>query len=172
MSNRSWLLWTISLSLLVLVLLYELLVKKSASRSVAFKSIGTTIVLLLVIALSIFLVATYHPHELKAAADRGPVSWVMVLLLYLAMVLGMIAQSFFFQKPGDPTGPGSMIKPILASPIVFIPLVSSYQSNLTWPAPPTLPDLMIMLVAFQNGFFWKVVFDKQAEVLKEAPAKS
>jgi hypothetical protein len=51
--------------------------------------------------------------------------------------------------------------PVLASPIVFIPLLASLQN-----ADPDLsridvPGFMIFVVAFENGFFWKEYFDNR-----------
>jgi hypothetical protein len=92
----------------------------------------------------------------------------MIGLMYLSMISGIVAQSFYFGENVSPSA--SWIKPVLASPIIFIPLLSSYQSSLADMTGITVADLMILLVSFQNGFFWKVVFDKQAEALGKQKA--
>ena len=91
-------------------------------------------------------------------------NWNMVGLLYATMTAGMLSQYAFFKAPREAFRFTSFVKPIFASPIVFIPLASSYQSALAESQSFGLPELMIALVAFQNGFFWKVIFDKQAQV--------
>jgi hypothetical protein len=83
-------------------------------------------------------------------------------ILYVAMIAGMMAQYFYFYTRRKFRW-RSFIKPFLASPIVFMPLVSAYQKALTSLDAFELGDLMLLLVAFQNGFFWKVIFDKREE---------
>lgn len=95
--------------------------------------------------------------------------WLLVGLMYGAMITGIIAQSYYFGIQAVPST--TWIKPILASPIIFIPLLSSYKPILgTTIDTITIDHLMILLVSFQNGFFWKVVFDKQAEAIQNQKA--
>jgi hypothetical protein len=64
---------------------------------------------------------------------------------------------------------GCFIAPIFASPIVFIPLAAAFQNvdiDLTNPR-LKLPQLMIFLVAFENGFFWKEYFDRKRKQLEK-----
>jgi hypothetical protein len=58
-------------------------------------------------------------------------------------------------------------KPFFASPIVFLPLVSATQRSMTGMEIFEMGDLMLLLVAFQNGFFWKMVFDRQQQQAAE-----
>jgi hypothetical protein len=169
MSNRSWLIWALSLAFLVAWLLYEQFRTNRLDAASVLRSRygGSVWLLLLAIAASIVVVAVQQPYEVKGA-DPPPVSWMKVALLYASMLLGMVGQAYFFAKSDVRSDIGSVMKPFLASPIVFIPLASSYQSNLLSAAPFALADLMILLVAFQNGFFWKAIFDKQSEGLKGA----
>ncbi len=166
MSPASWLLWTVSLAILLLLLVIEW---RRASREtatrVAEQSKSTRFIagLLLIICASVIAAVFLSTHETMDAGGQA-VPWGTVGLLYLAMTLGMVAQYFYFStrrkfrwRP--------FIKPFLASPIVFIPLVSAYQNALTSLDAFELGDLMLLLVAFQNGFFWKVVFDKREEQL-------
>jgi hypothetical protein len=63
---------------------------------------------------------------------------------------------------------GSLIKPILVSPLVFIPLASSLQTaNLDLTL--GLPRFMLFLVAFENGFLWRGYFSRKMAGA-EAPA--
>ncbi|MCA1392047.1 hypothetical protein I6F20_23530 [Bradyrhizobium sp. IC3123] len=96
-----------------------------------------------------------------AGAEAEP--WLMVGLMYLSMLLGIIAQSYYFLDHSRPTS--SWIKAALASPIIFIPLLSSYLNTIQEMKSISIAELMIFLVSFQNGFFWKVIFDKQSEML-------
>ena len=84
----------------------------------------------------------------------------------ISMVVGMFAQYLYryFERPERYRAKwdwGCFIASIFASPIIFIPLAAAFQNadvDLT-NARMTLPRLMIFLVAFENGFFWKEYFD-------------
>jgi hypothetical protein len=89
---------------------------------------------------------------------------LMIVAMYVSMVFGTIAQSFFFAAKKVEITALDWIKPVLVSPIIFIPLLSSYENSLTHMDDFGIPELMILLFSFQNGFFWKAVFDKQAEL--------
>ena len=95
--------------------------------------------------------------------------WGLVAALYVAMVLGMLAQ-YAFDRFSRPRGRRrkfaweTFIAPVFASPIVFLPLAASYL-NMT--PSGNVPWLMPLLVAFQNGFFWKYIVDTQQEVFKK-----
>jgi hypothetical protein len=56
---------------------------------------------------------------------------------------------------------GTFLAPMLVSPIVFIPLLSAFQSIDVDLANLATPKLMIFLVTFENGFFWKAFFDNR-----------
>ncbi|WP_141249785.1 hypothetical protein [Pseudomonas sp. ACN5] len=79
------------------------------------------------------------------------------------MVLGMIANylwDLFGEKKGfaDISLPALLI-PILVSPIVFFAIWSLVQKDSSGMAKI---DLIWPLIAFQNGFFWQVIFSKAA----------
>ena len=87
-----------------------------------------------------------------------------IVLCYLAMVLGMVAQYFFAQaERGNKTFEldwMTFLMPIFASPIVFIPLLT-LTSEVAMGGAFTRAKLMVYLVAFQNGFFWKSFFEQR-----------
>ena len=89
---------------------------------------------------------------------------VATALCYAAMLLGMIAQYFYKQaERGDKKlsfEPLEFLMPIFASPIVFIPLLT-ITSDLALTGAFTKGKLMVYLVAFQNGFFWKSFFEQR-----------
>lgn len=166
MSPASWLLWIVSLAVLLLLLLLEWW------RAVGKPSIETTqrnhatrfiVGLLLVIGVSVVAAIFLRTHETMGSGAQA-VPWGTVGLLYVAMIMGMVAQYFYFY-PRRQFRWRAFIKPFLASPIVFMPLVSAYQKALTGLDAFELGDLMLLCVAFQNGFFWKVIFDKREEQL-------
>jgi len=116
-------------------------------------------------ALSVAIVGAHfalqdYEIETKGAVQEG----VAMALCYGSMVLGMIAQYFYKQgERGDKQlsfEPLEFLMPIFASPIVFIPLLT-ITSDLALTGAFTRGKLMVYLVAFQNGFFWKSFFEQR-----------
>lgn len=165
MSPASWLLWIVSLAILLLLLLVEWrrAAIGTASIEAAQRSNATRFIvgLLLVIGVSVVAAVFLRTHETMGSGTQS-VPWATVGLLYVSMITGMVAQYFYFYSRRKFRW-RAFIKPFLASPIVFMPLVSAYQKALTSLNAFELGDLMLLCVAFQNGFFWKVIFDKREE---------
>jgi hypothetical protein len=107
-------------------------------------------------------------------AEKGGNDLVLTGALAISMIFGMLAQYLYrhFERPERNRTKwdwGCFIAPIFASPIIFIPLAAAFQNADVDLAKErmTLPRLMIFLVAFENGFFWKEYFDrKRKEVVK------
>lgn len=115
--------------------------------------------------------------EVAAKGDSGQ-PLVVTTALYLCMVTGMLAQHLYFHfMRGKTSRPkwdwGIFLSPVLASPIVFIPLQGALQSaGIDLMAQPQ-PRIMLFLVAFENGFFWKDFFDRQRrEAVKNVESES
>ena len=91
--------------------------------------------------------------------------------LYICMALGMFAH-YAYRHFGRPRRSrpkwdwGLFFAPVFASPMVFIPLATSFNNAgldlQSW----TTAKSMIFLVAFQNGFFWQAFFEPRH---KEGP---
>jgi hypothetical protein len=62
---------------------------------------------------------------------------------------------------------GTFLAPIFASPIVFIPLLATIQAAGVDLYRVNGARFMLFLVAFENGFFWKVIFDQRREMKTE-----
>jgi uncharacterized membrane protein YidH (DUF202 family) len=90
-----------------------------------------------------------------------------VVLCYGAMLLGMAAEYFYTQaERGSRTlsfEPMAFLMPIFASPIVFIPLLTITSEVAIGGGAFTRSKLMVYLVAFQNGFFWKGFFEQRRQ---------
>jgi len=102
---------------------------------------------------------------IEVKGDESELPWGLIGLLYLALVAGMAAQYAFLKSPRARFHWTVFLKPFLASPIVFLPLLAALEDQLAG-GPWTLPRLMLVFVAFQNGFFWKTFFDAQAGKLQ------
>lgn len=96
--------------------------------------------------------------------------FALVAVLFLCMLLGMLAQVLYehFSLPQrvrvrKKVDWGKFWSPVCASPIIFIPLMVTFQNANIELRSMTAPKMMIFLVAFQNGFFWKQFFDRRSK---------
>jgi hypothetical protein len=75
-------------------------------------------------------------------------------IMFVCTLLGIAAQYMFYLE--GQFSWKSFFKPLFISPIVFLPLVGSVQGVSEF-EPIQLVSFAVL--AFQNGFFWKVVLD-------------
>jgi len=116
-------------------------------------------------ALSVAIYSANFAFQEYQIETKGAIQEVVAMALcYVSMLLGMSAQYFYKQaERGDKTlsfEPLEFLMPIFASPIVFIPLLT-ITSDLALTGAFTKGKLMVYLVAFQNGFFWKSFFEQR-----------
>lgn len=126
---------------------------------------GATAVLL-VAALGVFAFALRDTVESKGTVDET----APVVFCYLAMLLGMFAEYGYSQAEHGHTkltfALMDFLMPIFASPIVFIPLLT-ITADMSDGGAFTRSKLMVYLVAFQNGFFWKSFFEQRRKTVEE-----
>ena len=151
--------WTLSVSLIGAVI--ALVVFAVGRRDVRLWTITVLIGLVYVVWQS-----TPLPFETRAGDDGQDVA--AVAICYLAMLLGMMAEYVYAQAEkgqARPTfAPMTFVMPILASPIVFIPLLT-IAGEVNAPGILSRAKLMVYFVAFQNGFFWKSFFEQRRQVI-------
>jgi hypothetical protein len=145
---------------LTLVIAYRDLVRRRPRRIIPS-------VFLLVLSVAVYRFALPDNNiEAKGAVQEG----VAVALCYLSMLLGMVAQYFFRQAEGGAKKfkfePVEFLMPILASPIVFIPLLT-ITADMAFSGAFTKAKLMVYLVSFQNGFFWKSFFEQRQKTAEQ-----
>jgi len=169
---NGWMTAIVGLCLTVtLVLVLYRAIKTGNWRNLAFACIA-------VAAFSIFLHELFgFPTQSKAVAKGGGSDLPVAVALFICMLLGMAAQFLYshFVVPASERKPfdfGLFIAPIFASPVVFIPLLAAFQNNDIDLTTLTIPRMMVFLVAFQNGFFWKDFFDRQRRELFESGKNS
>ncbi|MCW5211672.1 hypothetical protein VU04_02045 [Desulfobulbus sp. TB] len=86
----------------------------------------------------------------------GGISPLMALgLMFICTILGIMAH-YFFHLQGAFCWQ-EFLKPLVISPIIFLPLMGSVQS-LT--GLESMQMISFAILAFQNGFFWKEVFGR------------
>jgi hypothetical protein len=142
-----------------------------AHQSREWRPFGMSLVALAVF--SVFLNRWFGFPFPNPLVNKGSNDLKLAGAMAFSMITGMFFQYLFshFERP-ERYRPkwdwGCFIAPVFASPIIFIPLAGAFSSadvDLTLNR-MTLPRLMIFLVAFENGFFWKAYFDlrrKEAE---------
>ena len=92
-----------------------------------------------------------------------------IVFCYASMLLGMGAEYGYSLAERASRGEApfkfdkvTFLLPIFASPIIFIPLLT-LTSELSVGGAFTRAHLMVYLVAFQNGFFWKQLFEQRRQ---------
>jgi hypothetical protein len=130
------------------------------------------------VALTVLAVVALRYSLTDAVEMKGAMHETLAIAFcYGAMLLGMVAQFAYRQaETGDfRFDPAAFFMPIFASPIVFIPLLTVIGEVDTSGAFAT-PKLMVYLIAFQNGFFWRAFFAERAApapgARRQAPASS
>jgi hypothetical protein len=106
------------------------------------------------------------PRPQSDVAKGASEDLAFALVLYVCMLLGMASQHLYARleqpKRRRPRFDwGVFLAPAFASPIVFLPLLISFQNAGMDLSQLTVPRIMIFIVAFQNGFFWKAHFDRR-----------
>ena len=125
----------------------------------------------ILIGLAIAVYAATAPQDVET---KGPIQeTIAVVFCYLSMVLGMMSQYFYRQAERGAkkltVKPVEFMMPIFASPIVFIPLLT-ITADVSLSGAFTKSNLMVYLIAFQNGFFWKSFFEQRRQkVVEGAP---
>ena len=112
--------------------------------------------------------ATPSPFGTRADDDAQEIA--AVAICYIAMLLGMMAEYVYRQAENGQDRltftPMTFVMPILVSPIVFIPLVT-ISAEVKDASILSQAKLMVFLVAFQNGFFWRSFFEQRRQVIAE-----
>lgn len=132
-------------------------------------SLGIRSFLVVVGALIIYAVAIYstfsffQSYKITTKGEKS-LEYARISLLFLSMLLGMVANYFYQQteqraKEQSGKNYASLIAPILVSPIVFIPVYSAFK-EIAFSSDESA-KLMIFLISFENGFFWKMFLDKK-----------
>ena len=115
----------------------------------------------LLAALTVAVYVAGRPDGVEAKGGAAEVA--SVALCYAAMLMGMAGEYFYSQAERGGTlrfEAATFLMPIFASPIVFIPLLT-LTTDVAQDGVLGDGKLMVYLVAFQNGFFWKGFFEQR-----------
>jgi hypothetical protein len=102
-------------------------------------------------------VALLLNNDVSGRVSFGPQDspFFPVGITFAGIICGIAARYFFYLKQGKFSWL-NFIKPIMISPIVLLPLISSVQAvgRLS-----PMQTVSFTLLAFQNGFFWQAVLE-------------
>jgi len=143
--------------------------------------IGSVIVLLVLLAYVGALHFFFGFPSFTGALAKGPSQLTeashseapLVFALFVMMVLGMFAD-YLYSYLDAPKGSlefewRSFLKPIVVSPLVFVPLAGSLQNENVDLSHFSIPVFMLFLVAFENGFLWRGYFERKLKDSRNAP---
>ncbi len=108
---------------------------------------------LLVAVVAILNVTTGFPAAKQAFGGVPPI-WAFAVMI-ASTVLGMAAQYAFYQNKKFSWG--SFLRPLVISPLILLPLMGTMQGIQSF---ETIQLISFGMLSFQNGFFWKEVFEK------------
>ncbi len=119
----------------------------SGRRNVNLAILG--LLLLYIIALMVF---TDFPDPV---VSLGGVSYLTALIIMLFfIILGMVANYFFYNETFNFR---EIIKPLFISPLILLPLIGTLRGSAEI---ENMQLISLAILSFQNGFFWKEVFNK------------
>jgi hypothetical protein len=161
-SNIQNYLITLSLLCWFFVVVYELVQKKYERK------IGGALAKILLINLVAFGLYRYFGYfnALEIKGDKPIAEHWTLIGLYLCAVLGIVAHHVFIQikeiddkndQPKIKWFP--LLKPLIISPIIFI-AVWSQLSQMGVQGQGLKANITQFVFAFQNGFFWKTIYEK------------
>jgi len=134
--------------LYLVLLLVEAIITRSGKR-----------VLIEAVLLCAFLLLLNQLTGFPAPSSRqafGGISPLTAIgLMFICTILGIMAHYVFYLQ--GKFSWQEFLKPLVISPIIFLPLVGSVQS-LT--GLESMQMISFAILAFQNGFFWKEVFGR------------
>jgi len=87
-------------------------------------------------------------------AFGGVAPMVAIGIMFLCTLLGIAGHYFYYMKRKFVWR--TFLKPIVISPIVLLPLIGSVQGT---SGLEPIQMISFGVLAFQNGFFWKEVFE-------------
>ena len=129
----------------VVIIIADLIISRALKRCL--------IEIALLIAVVIILnVATGFPTPIEGFGG-GPI--LAFIIMFGCTVSGMAAQYAFYQNKKFSWG--SFLRPLVISPLILLPLVGTMNGIKTF---DTIQLISFGMLSFQNGFFWKEVFEK------------
>ncbi|MGY0313541.1 hypothetical protein ACV4QK_16880 [Alteromonas macleodii] len=137
--------------LVISLLLFFLLTVISSFK---YKEKGIALFQLIILIVLTSPLVVFYEFPIPKVSFGNAESLKNITLVYFALVAGMIANHLFFTTKFNFM---LMLKPILVSPIVMMPLFSLVENS---NEDNSIKLISLIFIAFQNGFFWKSVFEQ------------
>ena len=138
------------MALFGLIILIDYLLNKKVRRLLI------ELVITILVAL-ILHISTGFPSSIQTFGGFNQLSTIFLMLI--CVLLGMIGNYFFhFKNRFDWL---TFIKPFFISPIVLLPLIGTVNNTEI----KTMQLISLLFISFQNGFFWKEVYNKAQKSL-------
>jgi hypothetical protein len=156
MSKASLILVIISLSGLFILSLASYL----QTRKLKFFLIHFLLLFLLILLLYFF----FKPSDFNSKGSDNTIELSAAFVLYICMLLGMLFNYLYnllMESKKLPFNFRRFVAPIFASPVVFLPLLTSLQNAELDLREFSTAKLMLLLIAFGNGFIWKQIVDQR-----------
>lgn len=101
---------------------------------------------------------TGFPRPMIAFSE--PISIVFLFGLQISVVAGILSNQLYISSSGTLRSWDELAKPLLVAPMLLLPLLGSLEGcgKLT-----TIQGASFLLLGFQNGFFWRKVFQRIQE---------
>jgi CDP-diglyceride synthetase len=144
--------------LLLFIMIYLLILTGEWIANRSFKKILPELLLLSGFVLLLHL-TTGFPSAASRQSFGGGVSPLAALgLMFVCTMLGIMAHYILYLK--GKFSWKNFLKPLVVSPIVFLPLIGAVQSV---SGLESIQMITFAILAFQNGFFWKEVLSNAKE---------
>lgn len=123
-------------------------------EAIATRRVKPALIQLVILAavVAVLNATTGFPRPRVAFGGASPVTAIGIM--FLCTVLGVAAHYAFYLE--GTFSWRSLLKPLVISPIVLLPLIGSVQGA---GRVETIQLISFAILAFQNGFFWKVVLE-------------
>jgi hypothetical protein len=98
---------------------------------------------------------TGFPSPMIAFSE--PISFVFLFGLQISVMAGILSNQLYAAPTGTLRSWDELAKPLLVAPMLLLPLLGSLEGcgKLT-----TIQGASFLLLGFQNGFFWRKVFQR------------
>ena len=111
---------------------------------------------LLVFVYSVLSLTLDFPNSKRIFGDTSPLLSVFIMLV--CTIFGMISNHIFYMDNKKPFSWYTFLRPIVISPIVLLPILGSALGGSQ--KLNTIQLISFAFLSFQNGFFWKEIFER------------
>jgi len=142
----------VTYTLLLALLLYLLLLLSELIKDRNWKSFFLQVSAIVGVVALLNLLTGFPRTTLQAFGGVSPI--IAITIMFVFTILGTVARYFFYLR--GKFSWRSFLKPVFISPIVLLPLLGTVQGVRSF---EPVQMVSFAILAFQNGFFWKVILE-------------